>query len=50
VATCGAGLWRITELVGLEESLEPTQFQPHAMDRAATHQLRLPRPGHPTWL
>ena len=34
---------RITEWFGLEGILKPTQFQPPAMGRAATHQLRLPR-------
>ena len=39
------GNHRITEQLGLEGPLKPTQFQPSAMGRAATHhQLRLPRP------
>jgi len=34
---------RITECLELEGTLKTTQFQPPAMDRAATHQIRLPR-------
>jgi len=34
---------RITEWLGLEGALKPTQFQPPAVGRAAPQQLRLPR-------
>jgi len=38
---------RITEWLRLEGNLKPAQSRPPAMERAAPHQLRLPR-AHPT--
>ena len=39
----GKKRYRIIEWLRLEWTLKPTQFQPPAMGRAATQQLRLPR-------
>ena len=36
-------LCRITEWIGLEETLRPILFQPAVVGMAATHQFRLPR-------
>jgi len=39
----GVSVYRTMEWLRLEGTLKPTQHQPAAMGRAATHQLRLPR-------